>query len=201
MSYINSREDFPSLFTSLHYKIGIELGSFHGEFAKHILNNWNGKLICVDLFDRDDNYDINKPTGYYSSFEKKLILPTFNENLKSVSNRLLTIQSDTVNAAQFFPDEYFDFIYIDADHRYEAAIKDIQTWYPKLKKHGFFAGHDFLPGFDYSQKNNKIYFQNTSTYIGDFGVNSAIKEFTESNNIQYFTTHEPYWKSWYWFKQ
>jgi predicted O-methyltransferase YrrM len=46
-----------------------------------------------------------------------------------------------------FNDEYFDFIYIDADHRYEAVKFDIAYWYNKVKVRGVIAGHDYnLPG-------------------------------------------------------
>jgi hypothetical protein len=201
MFNINTRDDFTIIFNTLNYKIGIELGSFQGQFANHILNSWNGKLICVDLFDRNDNPDLNKLNGFYSTFEKNLILPTFNQNLKNFTNRLLTIQSDTLNASQFFPDNYFDFIYIDAEHSYQSVVNDITHWYPKLKSKGLIAGHDFLANFNYSLKNNEIYQpHNQSEYVGTFGVNTAVTDFTIQNNIKFYTTNEPYWKSWFWFK-
>tara|TARA_Y100000114_G_C11759776_1_gene328880 strand:+ start:1130 stop:1873 length:744 start_codon:yes stop_codon:yes gene_type:complete len=42
-----------------------------------------------------------------------------------------------------FPDEYFDFIYVDGDHSYEGCKKDLFMWYPKVKFGGFLGGHDF----------------------------------------------------------
>jgi len=201
MDDIISRENFTKIFNKNNYKLGIELGSYRGEFAKHILDNWDGSLICIDLFDRSDNYDFNNETGYYSGINKNLILPEFNDKLKSHYNNLLTIQSDTVGAVKFFPDNHFDFIYIDADHRYESVIKDMEMWYPKLKSGGLFSGHDFIDNFDYSTKNNKVYQpHNLSEYVGEFGVNYAVKEFAEKNNVHFFTTGEYYWKSWYWIK-
>jgi len=203
MLNINTREDFTIIFNTLNYNLGTELGTYQGTFAKHILNNWNGNLICIDLFDREDNNDLLNSTGFYKHNlpNKNLILPTFNHNTKSVKNNCLTIQSDTTNAAKFFPDNYFDFIYIDADHSYNAVLNDIINWYPKLKPKGLFAGHDFLNEFDYSQKNNEIYQPyNKSEYVGTFGVNTAVTDFTNQYNIKFYTTNEPYWKSWYWFK-
>ena len=42
-----------------------------------------------------------------------------------------------------FDDEYFDFVYIDGDHSYEAVIKDLDSWYPKLKEYGVMCGDDY----------------------------------------------------------
>lgn len=202
MTNLHIREDLPYIFTSLNYKLGLELGSYHGEFANHILNNWNGKLICIDLFDRDDNYDLNKNEGFYKLHnQKNITLSHFNDNTKNHRNNLLTIQSDTLSASNFFPNNYFDFIYIDADHRYEFVIKEMHAWYPKLKSNGLFSGHDFLSIFNYNQKNNKIFQpHNPSEYVGEFGVNTAVTEFCNSLNITCKLTNEPFWKTWYFFK-
>ena len=65
MDDIVSRENFTKIFFKNNYKLGIELGSYRGEFAKHILDNWDCSLICIDLFDRSDNYDFNNELTSY----------------------------------------------------------------------------------------------------------------------------------------
>ena len=40
-------------------------------------------------------------------------------------------------------DNFFDYIYIDAEHTYEAVKKDLRAWYPKLKKNGTLFGDDY----------------------------------------------------------
>ena len=42
-----------------------------------------------------------------------------------------------------FEDEYFDFVFIDADHKYESVKQDIDDWYPKVRVGGILAGHDY----------------------------------------------------------
>ena len=46
-------------------------------------------------------------------------------------------------AAKNFPDEYFDLIYIDADHSYNGVKKDLEAWWPKVKKGKYFTGDDY----------------------------------------------------------
>ncbi len=56
------------------------------------------------------------------------------------------IQSRTHDAASQLDDDYFDFVYIDASHRYEDVKQDIDDWWPKVKTGGMLAGHDYLCG-------------------------------------------------------
>jgi len=47
------------------------------------------------------------------------------------------------DAVTTFDDEYFDWVYIDADHTYEGISNDLKLWWPKVKTGGFLAGHDY----------------------------------------------------------
>ena len=42
-----------------------------------------------------------------------------------------------------FVDESVRFVFIDADHSYDAVLSDLKEWWPKLRKGGIFAGHDY----------------------------------------------------------
>lgn len=73
------------------------------------------------------------------------------------------IRDYSTNAAEYFPDNYFDFVYIDADHTYEACYADIVTWYPKVKPGKFLVGHDYKRGL---------------------GVVDAVNKFVKDNNLK-----------------
>lgn len=75
-----------------------------------------------------------------------------------------------------FPDELFDFVYIDADHSFDGCYRDIIDWYPKVKKEGILCGHDYEHYVGRSRQNEKI----------PFGVVEAVDKFVKENNITTF---------------
>jgi hypothetical protein len=50
---------------------------------------------------------------------------------------------DSAEAASDITNESLDFVYVDADHSYEAVKRDINSWYSKLKSGGWMMFHDF----------------------------------------------------------
>ena len=76
-----------------------------------------------------------------------------------------------------FPDEFFDFIYIDADHTYEGVKCDLNDWYPKTKTGGVFCGHDYT---------NKTHGSIRGPF--KFGVARAVDEFVKERGITTFFT-------------
>lgn len=47
-------------------------------------------------------------------------------------------------AVTSFADEFFDFVYIDGNHQYEFALRDLHDFAAKLKPGGLLFGHDFF---------------------------------------------------------
>lgn len=51
-------------------------------------------------------------------------------------------------AVDLFPDEYFDFVYVDGyAHTGEEGGSTFEHWWPKLKPGGVFAGDDYDPAW------------------------------------------------------
>jgi predicted O-methyltransferase YrrM len=61
--------------------------------------------------------------------------------------KVFMVRDYSPKAAHYFPDEFFDFVYIDARHDYSSVLSDLLAFWPKLAKGGIFAGHDFQVGF------------------------------------------------------
>lgn len=50
----------------------------------------------------------------------------------------------TSEAAELIPDGSLDFVYVDARHDYCGCLKDLETYWPKLRPGGLMAGHDYV---------------------------------------------------------
>jgi hypothetical protein len=117
--------------------IGAEVGVYLGITAEHVLKNFTLKeYVMVDPY---------IPYGDMSKTQEDhdqlfgWTYPLF----KDMPNvKFIRLKSE--EAVLQFPDEYFDFVYIDGNHEYLEALKDCRLWYPKVKKGGILAGHDFL---------------------------------------------------------
>lgn len=174
---------------------GVEIGVLRGEYSKLILERWhNGTLYLIDTWRHLSEYiDMN---GQDDQYHYECMVKTA-ENIKPWQHRAHMLRMDSILSADMFPDEHFDFIYIDADHSYNGVVKDIEAWWPKIKKGGLFCGDDYIPD------NGDIWLlvDGKQTYAGKFGVRQAVTEFSVKHNLKiYETTNEPYWKQWYTFK-
>ena len=67
-------------------------------------------------------------------------LNTYYEHYKP--REISIIEGDSAGTASQFADDSLDGVFIDAAHDYASAQRDIEAWLPKVKKGGFFGGHD-----------------------------------------------------------
>lgn len=114
------------------FKIGVEVGTRTGWFAKYIVDHTNMTLYCVDPW--EINPQLGNPEDSYKMF--KFLTHSYKD-------RIIEVKDWSPKAAERFEDNSLDFIYIDAEHTYEAVKLDIPAWWSKLKKGGIMAGHDY----------------------------------------------------------
>ena len=145
----------------------VEIGTWKGLSVKYLAEinkNKNIKIIGIDTFEgtkgeHDDDIDIINGT----------LFKTYLKNIKDYSIETIVGRSDEVYNR--FQDNSIDFLFIDADHHYEAVKRDLQLWYPKVR--GIISGHDYAIG-------------------GDCGVIPAVDEFFTS--VQRFSSSVWYYK-------
>lgn len=56
------------------------------------------------------------------------------------------VPASSLDAACRFPDNLFDFVFIDSSHTYEQTKAEIRLWWRKVKDGGILAGHDYNDG-------------------------------------------------------
>ncbi len=64
-------------------------------------------------------------------------------NMKPLEGHYNLITTESPRCAEIYKDKSIDFVFIDGDHSYDAVIKDIKAWLPKIKTGGILSGHDY----------------------------------------------------------
>lgn len=124
----------------------VEIGSWVGRSACYlgveILNSGKDiKLDCVDTW-----------LGAPELLEEDVIVngtlySDFIRNIEPLKHFVRAIRLTSTQASHLYKDESLDFVFIDGDHTKEGFTGDLNCWFPKVKKGGVIAGHDY----DYPQ--------------------------------------------------
>ncbi len=202
--YKGDREDVLKDIAQIKNGICAEIGVLEGYYSKKILEQNPKTLYLIDVWMPLKNYeDITNNINYPNAFAKV-------KNMSdSYANKCVMIKETSIEASKNFKNNFFDFIYIDANHCYEEIKKDIFAWFPKVKNGGVLSGHDYLK-FNWEEnknflKNGKDVFlytenkivkiggeecKNKENKFGVFGVNPAVNEFCIENNYELNITNE-----------
>jgi len=145
--------------TNSHF---VEVGTWKGMSAAYmaveIINSRkNINFDCIDTWEYvDSQKEITQEMceGLYE---------TFLRNIEPVKHQINPIKSLSWEGANFYHDASLDFVFIDAAHDYESVKKDIIAWFPKIKKGGVIAGHDYTWCDDVKKAVNE-FFKNKTIY-------------------------------------
>jgi predicted O-methyltransferase YrrM len=126
--------------------IFVEIGSFKGRSASvmgvNIINsNKNIKFYCVDTWQGSEEHQ-KGALAEDSDVVNGTLYDVFLKNTEPVKDVLIPIRKPSEEAAKDFADNSLAFVFIDASHDYENIKKDLNSWFPKVKKGGTLAGHD-----------------------------------------------------------
>jgi len=146
--------------------VGVEVGVFRGGHAADLLNRGNlvKKLHLVDSY---TPYSEDNLTPILARAEQ-----IAHARLKATGKEVVWHRKSSQEAAWDFP-EQVDFVYIDAEHTYEAVYRDIRDWYGHVKKGGIIGGHDYSTGWS--------------------GVVRAVDEWAAENKLVVHHQHPDWW--------
>lgn len=128
--------------------IFVELGAYKGKSTSFIVTeminrNRDIQFYTVDTFQGDSGSTDSKEIEAYKQVDTSKMLDEFTKNTKHLPEKLNVLINNSDLCAKMFEDNSVDTIFIDAGHSYEAVIKDIAAWLPKMKDGSIMAGHDY----------------------------------------------------------
>jgi len=170
-----TRVDLAKLFGKMGFRVGAEIGVCKGKFSRVLC--WNIPdlvLYCIDTWKSDPNDPGDEgELNEFNLAHARRILKPFDATF---------IRNTSVEALSAFEDGELDFVYIDANHTFDYAMRDIIEWSRKVRVGGIVSGHDYYR-------------------LRNFGVILAVDTYARAHRIEDVHIlrgdHTP---SWYWVK-
>lgn len=132
------RDNLAELFHELDFQRVVEVGVCKGEYSEILLKaNPQATVYGVDPF---------IPYAEYGDYRRSKTINAYHEEAKKLLDKYPNyqlIEETSVEATKSFRDGSIDAVYIDANHRFEFVVADIQAWLPKVRKGGIISGHDY----------------------------------------------------------
>ncbi len=123
-----------------------EIGVWNGGFSAAILDvTQPSELILIDPWDLLAGQ--SKDEWTHKHHEDKKIMGDMYENVTARYGKLDNVKIHKGFSADLmatYPDNYFDWVYIDGNHRYEFVKKDLEISFRKVRPGGIIAGDDFF---------------------------------------------------------
>jgi len=155
--------------------VGAEIGTLDGWHALDIMEALSiKKLYLIDPYKAYEDYaeSVGNPRKAQKAMNERMRVAK--KVLKKYGNKVVFIRKFSEDATEHIEDESLDFLYIDGNHQYEFAKKDIGLYYQKVKKGGIIGGHDYT--------------SSPETEREHFGVFRAVNEFFKKKKINFYGT-------------
>lgn len=125
-----------------------EIGVYRGQFSKAILEIVTPlRLHLIDPWVYQPSYTeswFGGEIGGSPAVMNKLyrgVVERFAREIRE--GQVVLHRGFSAEIATEFPDGYFDWIYLDANHKYEAVKSDLNAFYSKVKTSGLIAGDNY----------------------------------------------------------
>ena len=146
-----------------------EVGVFRGEFSQRIVEIVSPrKLHLIDPWvhqeiplweKRDDAFHVECRSQVHGRFASAVR-----------ERRVVIHQGWSVDVLPLFPQAYFDWVYLDGDHRYPAVREELEICRTRVKLGGLILGHDYIKPEIYPPEMR-----------ARFGVVPAVRDFCDAH--------------------
>ena len=153
-----------------------EIGVLKGDYANLISLQSISKLFLIDPWISIPDI----PHRWHAVSQEEMDSYRLEVHDKFSNNDLVEILEEySFDAVNNFEDNFFDWIYLDANHSYNHVIQDLQAWWKKLKPESYLCGNAYI---DSPVARNVL----------DFGVIPAVDDFIEEkfDEINHFEVIE-----------
>lgn len=170
LAMVPRREDLPVLLNRRKLSgTGVEVGVQSGAFSETILDGWRGQLlISMDPWAETPPDDYVDVSNVAQAAQDELYDSTC-RRLARFGARSEVWRTTGKDGGLRIDDGSLDFVYLDARHDYESVREDLHDWWPKLRRLGIFAGHDYVDG---------------RLATGVYGVKRAVDEFLSERGLR-----------------
>jgi len=174
-----TKEQFAAMIAGRGYKVGAEIGIRAGDLALPILRTGAiEKYYMIDPWKHQDEKQYWADVNFSDEDFEKL----YREVLKKIEpykHIAVVMRMFSSEAIPRIPDESLDWGYIDGNHGYKYALKDLMMLSKKVKPGHMIAGHDLL---DYE-------------FPHRFGVKTAVRKFFPEDQVVH--TSRIQWPLWW----
>jgi len=158
--------------------VGAEIGVYSGIFSAVILQQAEPRLLFLIDCWITQSVEIH---GHDTSNARQEIKNAFYQQVFRTyltDDRVRVFKAFSQEAAPMFPDAFFDWVFLDANHL--QCYRDIQAWWPKVKPGGWLMGHDYVTGG-----------------VADFvTVQADVDRWVAETGLPLLLTDDPIWKCW-----
>jgi len=155
--------------------VGAEIGVAWGEFATAIFQRAKPKAFYLV-----DCWEEQSVESYGHDPANTDQMPKYRQCLKQFLSepKIKVVKAFSLDASPVFPNDFFDWLYIDANHL--ECHADMQAWWPKVKLGGYMMGHDYVMGG-----------------VGDFiTVQADVDRFVAKRGLELILSEDEVYKNW-----
>ena len=146
-----------------------EIGVWKGGFSEQILSTTSPKrLHLIDPWEFQSEFSERMFGGSVAKSQQDMdnIYNAVKEKFKGFQNVVFN-RGKSEKILHEFPDQYFDWVYVDGNHYYDYVIQDLQMCLRKVRRGGFITGDDY--GWGESD---------------GFPVKAAVQDFVNDNGLE-----------------